>query len=59
MQKKMVQNGLVQNKCTNRNKSAQKSVQNKKLKASQQEIKAPKNESNPKFYTTNCKRKLA
>ena len=38
-------------------KSAQKSIQNKKVKASQSEIKAPKNESNPKFYTTKLLKK--
>ena len=52
MQKKMVQNGLVQNKCTNRNKSAQKSIQFFLFKASQYEINVCKNEINPKFYTT-------
>ena len=53
MQKKQYEMGQYKTSAkTEKIKSAQKYIQNKKLKASQYEIKASKNEINQKFYTT-------
>ena len=52
MQKKQYEMSQYKTSAKNEIKSAQKYVQNKKLKASQYEIKAPKNENKQKNFTT-------